>query len=115
MNSSLFNFVRINLPYGIRLDKSGKWFAFNRGYKPIGWSTTDHVEYEAYPISNRFNGMTDDLLIKLGSSIRRDEVGKICSVVLYTDATNPEQGGVHWDNYAKKLKLLSRLRVSKQN
>lgn len=110
INTSLHNFLRINFPYGIELNKSGKWFAFNRQYKPLGWNTNEHIKYEDYPIATKFNGLTERFLNQLGKVSRNDD-GDIVRVFLYNDATDPSKGGVHWDNYAEKLKMLSKIKV----
>lgn len=113
---ALTDFLRINLPYGIELDESGKWFAFNREYKPLGWNTNSFIKYENYPIATKFSRMTENFLVKLGQGdeLKRDESGKIFRVMLYNDATNPRNGKSHWNKYSKKLELLSKIEIPKQ-
>ena len=110
INTSLHNFLKINFPYGIELNELGKWVAFNREYKPLGWNTNEYVKYEDYPIATKFNGLTENFLIQLGN-VKRDDNDKIVKVYLYDDATNPNKGGIYWDNYAEKLKMLSQIKV----
>lgn len=115
MHFNLFNFLRVNLPYGIRMNEAGEWYVFNREYKPLGWNTNHSIEFNKYPIFSKFNGMTEELLIELGegNGVSWDKTGEITSVILYNDKTNPEQGGKHWDKYANKLRLLSTIKIYK--
>ena len=36
----LFDFFRVNLPYGLKKNSKKEWIAFNREYMPLGWNTT---------------------------------------------------------------------------
>ena len=93
-------FFRINLPYGISRTKNNEWFAFNREYLPLGWNDWDtkatfHIEerYDDLPIYTKFNRLTNKLLKELAdnieTNIRYDDNGKIQTIWLYKDDTNP--------------------------
>jgi len=109
----LSDFFRINLPYGMEKDKNGKWFAFNRGYKPIGFNQSDFVNYGDFPIYTKYKGLTERLILEIGNpnSIERDEKGKICKFWLYNDEINPMNND-NWIAYWKKLEKLAKLQRS---
>ena len=118
---SLTDFFRINLPYGIKRNKRGEWFAFNREYMPLGWNSTVHKKsisddnvYSDYPIYTSYKGITEAKLKKLAQSIdsmHLDENGKIKAVFFYNDGTNPQSNPAHWKDYLDKLKILSTFEV----
>lgn len=46
----LNDFRSVHLPYCIKKLPSGAYVVLNREYKPLGFKTREHVDYEAYPI-----------------------------------------------------------------
>jgi hypothetical protein len=117
---SLSTFFAINLPYGIKRNENNEWFAFNREYVPLGWnehsSTSIHIDnsFGENPIYTKYKGLTETKLLKIAGSenfVKRDSVGKINMVFLYDDATNPNYPNGNWENYFKKIKELSTLKV----
>jgi hypothetical protein len=111
----LFNFFRINLPYGISRNDAGQWIAFNREYLPIGWNTTTGnesiiaKEYNEIPVYTTYPGLTEKFLISIAvdeKSIHRNEKGEIVQVFLYNDRTNPTTDSNHWDSYFNRIKKL---------
>lgn len=109
---ALTDFFRINLPYGIQRNDADEWSAFNREYKPLGWKTTDWVEYEDYPIFAKYKSLTEAKLLKLASTpdaILKGDKGKIIRVFLYDDRTNPASNPRFWQEYFEKIELLSSL------
>nr|WP_320023214.1 hypothetical protein [uncultured Draconibacterium sp.] len=120
----LSDFFRINLPYGLARNKKGEWMAFNREYMPIGFNNKDfridffpEEEFKELPIYTKYKGLTEKILLKIaardGDAIRRDENGKIYSVWLYNDSTNPmnqsSKSNSYWKDYWEKLEILSKL------
>jgi len=119
---SLSNFFRVNLPYGIKQNSNGEWFAFNREYHPIGWNTTSEISihedsaFAENPIYTRYKALTDSKLLKIAGgeeSVKRDSEGKIMMVFLYNDGTNPSSKKEHWNAYFDKIKELSILEVKR--
>lgn len=121
----LTNFFRINLPYGIAKNENDEWMAFNREYMPLGFNNLDFKEhvgssYMDKPIYTKFNGLTDVFLTEIAfhpeKGIIRDEKGKIKTIFLYNDGSNPtnqnnkKEEEIAWDSYLKKLKKLSKLK-----
>lgn len=119
---SLSNFFKVNLPYGIKKNSKGDWLAFNREYAPIGWNKTSITSIEAddafaeIPIYTNYKGLTDAKLLKIAGdekSLERDEQGKIKTVYLYNDGTNPSSKKEYWNDYFDKIKQLSILEVKR--
>jgi len=112
---ALSDFFRINLPYGMEKNIEGNWFVFNREYKPLGWNTRDHIDYEDYPIFVKYKGLTEKKLESLAcpkeNSIRKDDAGKINKVWFYSDGTNPQSYPKYWSDYLDKIKILSKLKI----
>ena len=113
---ALGDFFRINMPYGMRKNEKNEWFVFNREYKPLGFNTNEHIEYENYPVFVKYKGLTETKLQKLAcskeNSIQRDENGNIYMIWFYSDATNPKDNPRHWNDYFDRIKILSILKSS---
>ncbi len=115
------DFFRINLPYGIAKNSKGEWTAFNREYLPLGWNKRTRDEnlfedgkYSDIPIFTKYKRVTEKSLLKVADNeefIRRDEAGIIVKVFLYNDATNPRSNSKYWDEYLRKLKILSNMDI----
>ena len=118
----LGDFFRINMPYGICRNENNEWYAFNREYVPIGFNNTDYAtkfRKMDLPIYTAYKGLTEKKLLEIAwhptNGVKRDENNQIFQVMLYNDGLNPmNQGGkdvpLLWENYFKKLKLLSKLK-----
>lgn len=113
---ALDKFVGINMPYGMIKNEKGEWAMFNREYLPLGYNEYDidgsllTGKYKDLPIFTKYMGLTDDRLEYLGADgeVRRNGSGEIDKVWLYqkfypTDTTK------RWNDYAKRLKMLSEL------
>lgn len=119
---ALTDFFRINLPYGIKRNSKGEWFAFNREYMPLGFndysqqeSIFKHDAYASLPIYTKYKGLTEKKLLKIayeGTAVERDEDGKINTVFLYKDGSNPQSNPKAWDEYFDKIKELSKLSIN---
>jgi len=117
----LSDFFRINLPYGIAKNEQGEWMAFNREYKPLGFSVpTINVGHPTdlnldLPLYAKYGKLTEKYLLKIAddeSSINKNEKGEINMIFLYSDKTNPmnTQDEEDWNRYFKKLRILSVLK-----
>src|ERR1700735_1310186 len=75
----------IHFPYCIKKLANGHHVVLNRDYKPLGFKTTEHVDYEAYPIGVKFAGLTAKTAKKLSweGSPKTDEI------FLYNDGCIP--------------------------
>jgi hypothetical protein len=114
----LSDFFRINLPYGLTRDEEGRWMAFNREYRPLGFNTTDTTVPEL-PVYTSYKGLTDSLIREIAGSekgvIDVDEKGDIKRFWLYNDTINPINQGnkqnKYWDIYWSKLQKLASLDI----
>lgn len=119
----LTDFFRINLPYGIKKNAEGEWFAFNREYLPIGWNSEGRQQsiyaddaYNDVPIYTKYARVTEKQLLQIAhgdGGVKRTDEGDINMVFLYNDRTNPVISPEFWDEYFKRIKLLSKLSVKK--
>jgi hypothetical protein len=117
----LTDFFRINLPYGIKKNASGEWFAFNREYVPLGWNTAadghfDENTYPDYPVYTKYKGLTENAILKIVTNpdrIQRNIAGEIESVFFYNDKTNPRINSQYWNDYFKIIKAFSEFEISR--
>lgn len=113
---ALTDFFRINLPYGVHINKEGKMMAFNREYRPVGINDLS-VEYEkektTLPVYSKYKGLTQAFLERLGEGCQKelDDSGNICTIWFYNDRTNPTNRTAEWDRYFDKIKILSKLQI----
>lgn len=116
---ALGDFFRINMPYGMEKNDKNEWFVFNPEYKPLGFNTNEHLEYENYPVFVKYKGLTEKKLQKLAcledGYIRRNEKGEIYMVWFYSDATNPKDTPKYWNDYFDRIKILSTLKCNEPN
>ncbi|AZI38623.1 hypothetical protein [Epilithonimonas vandammei] len=113
---ALDNFFKINFPYGIKSNGKGEWTAFNREYKPLGY--TDSVK----DVSDKefkyckYKNLTESVLKKLGDTdgAVEKENNKIVRVFLYNDGSNPSNftSKELYRRYFEKLEILSKLKKS---
>ena len=47
-------FRKLLLVYCLDQRPDGQWVALNRRYKPVGFSSTDWIDYEAHPVGFKF-------------------------------------------------------------
>jgi hypothetical protein len=115
---ALTDFFRINLPYGLRKNTKGEWFAFNREYVPLGWNSTagaksifaDHG-HQDYPVYTKYKGLTEKEILKIITDhdrIQRNTEGEIESIFFYDDRTNPQSTPKHWNEYFEIIKSFSK-------
>tara|TARA_R110000868_G_C10654588_1_gene745289 strand:+ start:195 stop:560 length:366 start_codon:yes stop_codon:yes gene_type:complete len=120
---ALNDFFRINFPFGICQYKDNKWYAYNREYLPLGFSTyridrsdIDDKFFDQYPLLTEYKSLNDKFCLKIAGSeefIHRNKDGSIERVFLYNDASNPQSFPELWDIYNQKIKLLSQLIVKR--
>lgn len=101
------DFRRIFLPYCLLKHDSGGYVVLNRDYKPLGFSTNDHIIYENYPIEVKFLRMSKVTAKRL-SYEGNDSINEI---YLYNDATVPTNSDENMKNYLEKLKILAQLGI----
>jgi len=114
------SFLHVNLPYGIRKNADGEWYAFNRMYLPLGIKDRAALrldnkvlpqdEYDRLFIGTPYAGLTETLLTKLAvNRIERDKDNSIICIWLYNG--EPLSNTTLLNEYFDKLKTLSKLKI----
>lgn len=104
-----YDFIYINLPYGLQKTDENEWVAFNRKYLPLGSFSSVHNIEEWVGIT--YNGLTDAFINKIAVSIKQDADGNINKFYLYLDGSRPQLSVKHANYYFDRLKLLGKLKV----
>lgn len=111
---ALDNFFKINFSYGIQVNDKGEWTAFNREYKPLGYTNSKENVTEKDFKYCKYKNLTETILKKLGDTdgAVEKENNKIVRVFLYNDGSNPSNFDkqILYNKYFAKLELLSKLK-----
>jgi hypothetical protein len=97
----------LHLPYCLERRTDGRYVILNRRYKPLGFTTREHVNYDAYPIAVKFKRLTRVTAARL--SVRGSE--DLEKIWLYDDATVPTGSARNIRQYLERLKLLMSLKL----
>lgn len=103
----LSTFLSSCLPYCIKSQPDGSTVVLNREYKPIGFMTTEFIEYADYPVNIKFKKIDPRTAAKLTVSTASVED----CIYLYNDSCNPLSSEVHMKAYTDKLAVLATLKV----
>ena len=96
------DFRGICLPYCLQKQKDGSYVILNRNYKPIGFNTSDWINYEDYPISLKMKLTKSTVqLLSIEGGVQGD------SLYLYNDGTNPMDSTANMRLYMDKLSILA--------
>ena len=57
----LGDFRSVYFPYCIKKQDDGSYIVLNREYKPLGFNSREHFNYEDYPISSKIKGLTSNI------------------------------------------------------
>ncbi|QSV55098.1 MAG: hypothetical protein HEP80_15660 [Dolichospermum sp. UKL201] len=104
---SLDDFRAVFLPYCLQKQPDEKYAVLNRRYKPLGFNTREHIEYEDYPICVKLKGIGSATAAKL--SWNCDSNTDI--IYLYNDGCFPTKSSEDMKNYLKRLEILAKLKV----
>jgi hypothetical protein len=97
------------LPYCLKRLEDGRYVALNRRYKPLGFTTQAHVEYEAYPIALRLR-MTPQRAAALSWQGSDDTA----MIHLYNDGCVPTSSAAHMQAYLGRLATLAAYTVAEE-
>ncbi len=106
----LYNFRTICFPYCLKKLENGKYVVLNREYKPIGFCTREHLEYEKYPI-----GLDLKITPKQAQLLSWNNSPNVEIIYLYDDETVPHRSKQNWDSYCEKLERLSEYKINNLN
>src|SRR5580700_2604311 len=107
---SLADFRSVHLPYCIFREEDGSYVFLNREYKPLGFRTTDFIEYGKYPIKVKFKRFTS----KIASKLSWNGSGELDRIYLYNDATNPSKSPKNMKKYFEKLAALAKCQFTRE-
>ncbi|MBD2246642.1 hypothetical protein [Nostoc sp. FACHB-888] len=103
---ALNDFRSVFLPYCLEKQSDGRYVVLNREYKPVGFKTREHIEYQDY-ISVELKGIGLATVAKLSynSDSNTDRI------YLYNDGCVPTESPEYMKNYLKRLEILAKLKV----
>lgn len=104
---ALNDFREVFLPYCLDKQPDGRYVVLNREYKPIGFKTKEHIEYENYPVCIELKGIDSAIAAKI--SYKGDS--NTDRIYLYDDACIPTESDEHMKNYLERIKILAKLKV----
>jgi len=101
------DFRSVFLPYCIKKLADGRYVVLNRKYKPLGFSTSEKLDYESYPITVKMRGLKAKTAVKL--SWKGDD--NTDEIFLYNDGCVPTQSAKFMSAYLERLKILLAMKV----
>lgn len=106
---------KVWMPYVVKKleDETGGWVLLNREYRILGTplmtsAPTAHVSVHKYARIRRISQRTQVAISKGGTQATKLILDS--AVWLYDDMHRPDDSAQDWDDYARRLKLLSTLR-----
>ncbi len=101
---ALQDFRAVFMPYCIERQPDGRYVVLNRGYKPLGFFTSDYIRYSDHAVAVGLR-ITPKTAEKLGGWEEQ-------RLYLYDDATNPLRSKAGVDAYLRKLRILAKAEIS---
>jgi hypothetical protein len=101
-------FRQLFLIYCLDRLPDGSYVALNRRYKPVGFSSTEWVKYEDFPVRFKFKRALSARQIA-ALSYKGDTSAE--RIYLYGDGCKPTASDAHWAAYAARLQRLAGYRV----
>ncbi len=95
------------LPYCLDRQDDGRYAILNRLYKPVGFNTSEWVDYSAYPVCVKVRGLGPATARKLSCHGH----GDLDRIYLYNDGCVPTRSPDAMAAYLEKLQILASLRV----
>lgn len=96
------------LPYCLILQAYGRYAVVNRRYKPLGYITSEWVEYQDKPILAHLSGLGPATIRKLswngGENAER--------IYLYNDGCVPTANATYMRAYLDRIAILAKLKVT---
>jgi hypothetical protein len=102
------DFSAVYFPYCIQKQSDGSWVVLNRKYKPVGFNTSEYIEYEKFPVSAMLQGIGPAVAKKLSCD---EESGE--RIYLYDDGCMPTASKTNMESYLKKLQILAKLGLTR--
>jgi hypothetical protein len=99
------NVRAVYFPYCIQKQDDDSWVLLNRNYKPVGFNTSDFINYGDHPVSMKLKGIGPATLKKL--SYKEEEPSNM--IYLYNDGCVPTSSASAMSAYLAKLEILMSL------
>ncbi len=108
MGTTESEFRQLFLIYCLDLMADGSYVALNRRYKPVGFSSTQRVNYEDFPVRFKFKRALSARQIA-AISFKGDTSAE--RIYLYNDACVPTGSDAAWAAYSDRLARLAGYKV----
>lgn len=102
------DFRSTHLPYCLIRQADGRYVVVNRRYKPLGYITSEWVDYDDKPILAHLSGLGPATIRKLSWN-DSDNAERI---YLYNDGCVPTANAKSMRAYLDKIAILAKLKVS---
>jgi hypothetical protein len=96
------------LVYCLQRQADGSYIALNRRYKPLGFATTEWVDYDAFPIRFKFKRALS--AAQVAALSYKGDPDPQC-IYLYNDGCVPTDSAAHWTAYSARLERLAGYKV----
>jgi len=97
----------VHLPYCVQRQDDGRYVVLNRDYKPLGFTSSNWIDYSEYPVAVRFKGLTAKTAAKI--SYKGSE--ELSSIYLYNDGCIPTASKPDMAAYLGRLAHLAKLKI----
>ena len=104
---ALNDYRAVYMPYCLQKQKDGRYAVLNREYKPLGFKTSEWINYDEYPVCTNIK----DIGPAIAKKLSYDGCEDIDQIYLYNDGCNPINDKKHMAAYFKKLELLATIQV----
>ena len=103
------DFRSVYLPYCLKKLEDGSFIVLNRNYKPLGFNTREHINYEDYPISSKIKGITTKTIQRLAYNGKMEDG----FLFLYNDGLIPTKSKANMTKYLERLEILASYNLTK--
>jgi hypothetical protein len=104
MGAATADFRHAFLVYCLDQLPDGSYVALNRRYKPLGFVSTEWVDYEAHPVRFKFKRALSERQV-VALSCKGDASAH--RIYLYNDGCVPTASDAHWRAYSERLQRLA--------
>ena len=104
---ALDDYRAVFMPYCLHKQEDGRYAVLNREYKPVGFNTSDWINYDDYPVCVNIKDLESSTAKRLSCSGSEDTD----DIFLYNDGCNPVKDEDYMADYLEKLELLAKMQV----
>lgn len=101
----IMNSRAIFFPYCIQKQEDGSYVVLNRNYKPLGFTSREHVDYADYPVAVRFKRMTE----KKAAALSFEGSTDLDFIYFYNDGCIPTASAANMKAYLARLAILAKM------